>query len=78
LGYAFQECVSASSPLSLPVSLCGAVTYAVICWHSIPLSVFLGFISLKILVLLVLTVWAGIVFSSRAIPAVHDIWYARI
>ncbi len=36
-----------------------AVTYAVIGWHSIPLSGFLGFISLKILGLLVLTGWAG-------------------
>ncbi len=72
-GYAMQECVSASNPLSLPVALCGAVTYAVIGWHSIPLSGFLGFISLKILGLLVLTGWAGIVFSRRAIPAVPDI-----
>ena len=55
-GYAMQECVSASNPLSLPVALCGAVTYAVIGWHSIPLSGFLGFISLKILGLLVLTI----------------------
>ncbi|WP_194434792.1 sulfite exporter TauE/SafE family protein [Klebsiella pneumoniae] len=77
-GYAMQECVSASNPLSLPVALCGAVTYAVIGWHSIPLSGFLGFISLKILGLLVLTGWAGIVFSRRAIPAVPDVWYARI
>ncbi|VED00151.1 membrane protein [Klebsiella variicola] len=38
------------------------MTYAVIGWHSIPLSGFLGFISLKILGLLVLTGWAGIVF----------------
>ncbi len=54
------------------------MTYAVIGWHSIPLSGFLGFISLKILGLLVLTGWAGIVFSRRAIPAVPDVWYARI
>ncbi len=77
-GYEMQECVSASNPLSLPVALCGAVTYAVIGWHSIPLSGFVGFISLKILGLLVLTGWAGIVFSRRAIPAVSDVWYARI
>ena len=73
-----QECVSASNPLSLPVALCGAVTYAIIGWHTIPLSGFLGFISLKILGLLVLTGWAGIAFSRRAIPAVPDVWYARI
>ncbi|EIY5367087.1 sulfite exporter TauE/SafE family protein [Klebsiella sp. MC1F] len=77
-GYAMQECVSASNPLSLPVALCGAVTYAIIGWHTIPLSGFLGFISLKILGLLVLTGWAGIAFSRRAIPAVPDVWYARI
>jgi uncharacterized membrane protein YfcA len=41
-GYEMQECVSASNPLSLPVALCGAVTYAIIGWHSIPLSGFLG------------------------------------
>ena len=77
-GYEMQECVSASNPLSLPVALCGAVTYAIIGWHSIPLGGFIGFISLKILGLLVLTGWAGIVFSRRAIPAVSDVWYARI
>ena len=75
-----MQCRSALAhpTLSLPVALCGAVTYAVIGWHSIPLSGFLGFISLKILGLLVLTGWAGIVFSRRAIPAVPDVWYARI
>ncbi|EJB4335127.1 TSUP family transporter, partial [Escherichia coli] len=77
-GYAMGECISASNPLSLPVALCGAVTYAVIGWQNIPVSGFLGFISLKILGLLVLTGWAGIVFSRRVIPALPDIWHARI
>ncbi len=77
-GYAMHECVSASNLLSLPVALFGAVTYTVIGWQSIPVSGFLGFISLKILVLLVLSGWAGIVFSRRVIPAVPDIWHARI
>ncbi|MCL7653710.1 sulfite exporter TauE/SafE family protein, partial [Klebsiella pneumoniae] len=68
-GYAMQECVSASNPLSLPVALCGAVTYAVIGWHSIPLSGFLGVISLKILGLPVLTGGARGVFCPRGNPA---------
>lgn len=77
-GYAMRECISASNPLSLPVALCGAVTYAVIGWKNIPVSGFIGFISLKILGMLVLTGWAGIVFSRRVIPAVPDLWHARI
>lgn len=77
-GHAMRECVSASNVLSLPVAVCGAVTYTFIGWQSIPASGFLGFISLKILGMLVLTGWAGIVFSRRVIPAVPDIWHARI
>ncbi len=77
-GYAMRECISASNPLSLPVAICGAVTYAVIGWKNIPVSGFIGFISLKILGMLVLTGWAGIVFSRRVIPAVPDLWHARI
>lgn len=38
----------------------------------------MGFISLKILGLLLVTGWAGIVFSRRAIPAIPDAWHARI
>lgn len=77
-GFAMHECVSASNPLSLPVALCGAVTYVVIGWQRIPVNGYLGFINLKILGLLVLTGWVGIIFSRRVIPAVSDIWYARI
>ncbi len=77
-GYAMRECISASNPLSLPVALCGAVTYAVMGWQTIPVNGFRGFINLKILGMLVLTGWAGIVFSRRVIPAVPDIWHARI
>lgn len=77
-GYAMRDCISAANPLSLPVALCGAVTYAVIGWHCIPVGGFIGFISLKILSLLILTGWAGIIFSRCAIPAVTDIWHARI
>lgn len=63
---------------SLPVALCDAVTYAVIGWQNIPVSGFIGFISLKILGMLVLTGWVGIVFSRRVRPAIADIWHARI
>jgi uncharacterized membrane protein YfcA len=77
-GYAMRDCISASNPLSLPVALCGAVTYAVVGWHTIPAGGFIGFISLKILGVLVLTGWVGIVFSRSAIPAVPDRWHARI
>ena len=77
-GYAMRDCIHASNPLSLPVALCGAVSYAIIGWQTISVSGFLGFISLKILGLLVVTGWAGIAFSRRAIPAVPDIWHARI
>lgn len=54
------------------------MTYAVIGWQTIPVNGFLGFINLKVLGMLVLTGWAGIVFSRRVIPAVPDIWHARI
>jgi len=77
-GYAMRDCISAANPLSLPVALCGAVTYVVIGWRAIPVSGFIGFISLKILGMLILSGLAGIVFSRRAIPAVPDIWHARI
>ena len=77
-GHAMRACISAANPLSLPVALCGAVTYAISGWHKIPAGGFVGFISLKILGLLLVTGWAGIVFSRRAIPAVPDVWHARI
>ena len=77
-GYAMRDCISAANPLSLPVALCGAVMYAIIGWHTIPGSGFIGFISLKILCILILSGWAGIVFSRRAIPAVPDTLHARI
>lgn len=77
-GHAMRECISAANPLSLPVALCGAMTYAISGWHKIPSGGFVGFISLKILGLLLVTGWTGIVFSRRALPAVPDVWHARI
>lgn len=77
-GHAMRACISAANPLSLPVALCGAMTYAISGWHKIPSGGFVGFISLKILGLLLVTGWTGIVFSRRALPAVPDVWHARI
>lgn len=77
-GYAMRDCISAANPLSLPVALCGAVTYAVSGWQKIPAEGFLGFISLKIMGLLIITGWMGILFTRRMIPAVPDVWHARI
>ncbi|ORM61822.1 sulfite exporter TauE/SafE family protein [Pantoea rodasii] len=77
-GYAMRDCINTANPLSLPVALCGAMTYAVSGWHSIPARGFLGFISLKIMMLLVVTGLFGILVAQRKIPAVPDIWHARI
>lgn len=77
-GYAMRDCVSAANPLSLPVAVFGAITYAISGWLQIPASGYLGFISLKILLLLVVSGFLGIVFARRCIPAVPDVWHARI
>lgn len=77
-GYAMRDCTSTANLLSLPVALCGTVTYTVSGWQKIPAEGFLGFISLKIMGLLVLTGWMGILFTRRMIPAVPDVWHARI
>ncbi len=77
-GHAMSDCIRAANTLSLPVALCGAVIWTVSGWQKIPESGFLGFISLKISALLILTGWAGIMFSRGKIPAVPDVWHARI
>lgn len=77
-GYAMRDCVSAANPLSLPVAVFGAITYAISGWQQIPVSGYLGFISLKILLLLVVAGFIGILFARRCIPAVPDVWHARI
>lgn len=77
-GYAMRDCVSAANPLSLPVAVFGAITYAISGWQQIPVSGYLGFIGLKILLLLVVAGFIGIVFARRCIPAVPDVWHARI
>lgn len=77
-GYPMRECISVANPLSLPVALCGTITYAIGGWQIIPASGFLGFISLKIVMLLVVTGLIGILVAQRYIPAVPDVWHARI
>ncbi|MBY4840325.1 sulfite exporter TauE/SafE family protein [Pantoea sp. DY-5] len=77
-GYAMRDCVSAANPLSLPVAILGATTYAISGWQQIPASGYLGFISLKILLLLVVAGFLGFLFARRCIPAVPDVWHARI
>ncbi|MBD9659579.1 sulfite exporter TauE/SafE family protein [Pantoea sp. PNT03] len=77
-GYAMRDCVSAANPLSLPVAVFGAITYAISGWQQIPFSGYLGFISLKILLLLVVAGFLGILFARSCIPAVPDVWHARI
>lgn len=77
-GYAMRDCVSAANPLSLPVAILGATTYAISGGQQIPASGYLGFISLTILLLLVVAGFVGMLFARRCIPAVSDRWHARI
>ena len=72
-GYPMRECISAANPLSLPVALCGTITYVIGGWKIIPANGSLGFISLKIVMLLVVTGFIGIVVAQRYIPAVPDV-----
>lgn len=77
-GNAMRDCVNAANPLSLPVAVCGTFTYAISGWQHIPASGYLGFINLKILLLLVIAGFMGILLARRCIPAVADIWHARV
>lgn len=74
-GHAMRECISAANPLSLPVALCGTVTYAISGWQNLDRR---RFYQPENFGPLLLTGWAGIVFSRRTIPAVPDVWHARI
>lgn len=77
-GYAMRDCVSAANPLSLPVAICGAITYGISGWQHIPVSGYVGFISVKILLMLVAAGFLGMQFAGRCIPAVPDVWHARV
>lgn len=77
-GYEMRDCVSAANPLSIPVAVCGAVTYTLTGWHAIPAPGYSGFISMKILVLLTASGFCGMLFTRRCIPAVPDVLHARI
>ncbi|WP_313683671.1 sulfite exporter TauE/SafE family protein [Pantoea sp.] len=77
-GYAMENCVSAANPLSLPVALCGAGMYSLGGPALIPQGDYLGFINLKILLLLTVAGFCGMLFSHKYIPRVPDVWHARI
>lgn len=77
-GHAMKECVSSANPLSFPVALCGTVTYTINGWGKVPANAFMGFISLKILLVLVVFGLIGIFISQRYIPNIKDKWHARI
>ncbi len=77
-GYEMRHCVSAANPLSLPVALCGTVTYSLSGSHLLSSGSYLGFINLKILMLLTVAGFIGMLFTRRYIPAIPDILHARI
>ena len=77
-GYKMQECVSSANPLSFPVALCGTLAYTLSGWGKVPGDTFMGFINLKILLVLVTFGLIGIFVSQRYIPAINDKWHARI
>lgn len=77
-GHEMRDCVSAANPLSIPVAVCGAVTYSLAGLHAVPAPGYSGFISLKILVLLTASGFCGMLFTRRCIPAVPDVLHARI
>lgn len=77
-GHTMKECVSSANPLSFPVALCGTVTYTISGWRKIPDSTFMGFISLKILMVLVVFGIIGISISQRYIPSINDKLHDRV
>lgn len=77
-GHTMRECVSAANPLSLPVAVCGTITYIFTGWQHVPASGYAGFISVKILLMLVVSGFIGMQFARRCIPPVPDVWHARI
>ncbi|WP_345830814.1 sulfite exporter TauE/SafE family protein [Erwinia sp. HDF1-3R] len=77
-GYTMRDCVSAANPLSLPVAVCGAAVYIVSGLQAVKAPGYLGFINLKILALLTLAGWLGILFIRRVVPAVPDALHARV
>ena len=77
-GYAMSSCIVNANALSLPVALCGAITYAIKGRHKVPVEGFIGYISLPTLLILIVTGWLGIGISRRYLPVIADRWHARI
>ncbi len=77
-GYEMRDCVSAANPLSLPVAICGAATYSLAGLQAVPAAGYVGFISVKILILLTVSGFAGMLLTRRCIPPVPDVLHARI
>ncbi|MBT0729799.1 sulfite exporter TauE/SafE family protein [Rosenbergiella nectarea] len=77
-GFSMKDCISHANPLSLPVALCATITYTINGWGKIPVSGFLGYISLTTLAILIVTGGVGISISQRYLPKIADGWHARL
>ncbi|SEQ77199.1 hypothetical protein SAMN05216522_106157 [Rosenbergiella nectarea] len=77
-GFSIKDCISHANPLSLPVALCATITYTINGWGKIPVSGFLGYISLTTLAILIVTGGVGISISQRNLPKIADGWHARL
>lgn len=77
-GYEMKTCVSSANPLSVPVAVMGAIFYASLGWDKHFGSYYLGYINLKIFIILVLSGFFGIVFAMKFIPKISDGLHAKI
>lgn len=77
-GYDMKHCVSAANPLSIPVALIGAGAYAFLGQGQIDAPFYLGYINLKILGLLFIAGFLGIIFAKTCLPKINDALHAKI
>ncbi|WP_413736386.1 sulfite exporter TauE/SafE family protein [Sodalis sp. RH21] len=77
-GYEMRYCVSAANPLSVPVAILGSVVYAITAYGQHPGPEYIGFINIKILVLLIITGFIGIYIAKKFIPRIRDRLHAKI
>ena len=77
-GFSMKHCISHANPLSLPVALCATLTYMSSGWGQIPVSGFIGYISLTTLAILVIAGGIGISISQLYLPKIPDRWHARL